>query len=490
MQYFLGIDVGTTGTKALLFNSDGALLGEAYKPYALSNPKVGYSEQDPHDWWDAICHTVRTLCNTKQIADNTRAISLSLQGGTLVPVDENGEPVRPAIVWNDERAETAKKLYEQQFGADSLYGKTGWGLGPTLPLIQIREMKEKEPELFKKTAMFLTVPDYVSLKMTGVAACDFSDAGINQFCSIREKKYDPELLAFAGITEKQLPKLVRSGEIIGHLTEKAAAELGLTTDCVLAAGAHDQYAVALGAGANNDGDIMVGSGTCWVITSIGAQPDFSCGLAQSIACAPGKWGSILSLPTGGVCLEWLRKNCSANGSLVSYDELNDGVASRKAAEDGLFFFPFQGMASMTQPFHKGSFVGLDLSHDRFHMARAVMEGVCFQAVWMTEKFREKPSKDGLILAGGASKSRVWAQMLADIADLPIRVPAVANLACVGAGILAGIACGAIKDVEEGCRKLDVGTSVIMPQPEQAAKYRPLTEKYRTIAGMLGEIYNI
>ena len=489
MQYFLGIDVGTTGTKTLLFNADGKLLGDAYESYPLLNQKVGCSEQNPHDWWHAICSTVRTVCNTKEIAENTMAISLSLQGGTLVCVGENGEPVRPAIVWNDQRAETAARLYAEQFEASSLYQKTGWSLGASLPLMQIREMKENEPELFKKTAMFLTVPDYVSLKMTGIAACDYSDAGINQFCQIREEKYDPELLQFAGITEKQLPKLVKSGEVIGHLTEKAAEEMGLTTKCVLAAGAHDQYAVALGAGANNDGDIMIGSGTCWVITAIGAQPDFSGGLAQSKACAPGKWGSILSLPTGGVCLEWLRKTVSGK-DILGYDEINRGVASRRAAEDGLFFFPFQGMASAEQSFQKASFFGLDLSHDRFHMARAIMEGVCFQAMWMIEKFREKPSKDGLILAGGASKSRVWAQILANIADLPIRVPAVANLACVGAGIMAGMACGAIGSIEEGCKKLDVGTTVILPQPEEVAKYRPLTEKYRQIAALLGKAYQI
>lgn len=168
-------------------------------------------------------------------------------------------------------------------------------------------MKDNEPELFQKTAMFLSVPSYISYHMTGVAACDLSDAGIDQLADIRRGAYDEALLAYAGISAEQLPKLVRSGDRIGQLTPQAAQALGLTTDCVLVAGAHDQYAVALGAGAVRPGDILIGSGTCWVITAIGDAPDFSSGLSQSVAAVPGLWGSLRSLSSGGVCLDWLRK---------------------------------------------------------------------------------------------------------------------------------------------------------------------------------------
>ena len=166
----------------------------------------------------------------------------------FLPVGENGVAVRPAMVWSDKRCAAQKEAYLREVGdADTMYRKTGWKLGNGLNANQIRWMRDNEPENFARTKLFLSVPDYISLKMTGVAACDMSDAGINQLANIREFAYDPQLLAFAGVTEEQLPKLVRSGEVIGHLTEQAAAELGLTTDCVLVAGAHDQYAVALGA---------------------------------------------------------------------------------------------------------------------------------------------------------------------------------------------------------------------------------------------------
>ena len=155
-------------------------------------------------------------------------------------------------------------------------------------------------------------------------------------------------------------------------------------------------------------------------------------------------------------------------------------------EDGLYFYPFSGRASLDKPLTRGSFVGLDLAHDRYHMARAVMEGVAFQIVWMLEAFKAKPSQEGLILAGGASKSEVWAQILADISNLSVRIPSVADLACVGAAILGGVGCGVYRDAAEGYQKLAVAERVVYPDAKRAAMYKIASEKYRSIAGVLGD----
>lgn len=492
-QYLLGIDVGTTGTKSLLFSSDGELLGHAYRGYEMRTPQVGYSEQNAEDWWEAVCQTVREVCADPQIGKAVAAISLSLQGGTMVAVDENMQPVRPAMVWNDARCGVQKEAYLQEVGeAESMYQKTGWRLGNGLLAMEIRWMKETEPELFEKTAMFLSVPDYISMKMTGIPAVDLSDAGINQLADIRSGGYDPEILKFAGITEDKLPKIVHSGDVIGHLTEEAAQAMGLSTDAVLVAGAHDQYAVALGAGATNAGDILIGSGTCWVVTAIGDEPAFETGLSQSVAAVPGKWGSLLSLSSGGVCLEWWRRNLTVapDGSQIPYDVINEEVAKRKAAADGLFFYPFSGNAAPGRKFEKASFIGLDLSHDRFDIARAIMEGVAFQAIWMMESFKTKPSKEGLKLAGGASKSALWCQMVADIANLPVRIPEVADLACVGAAILAGTGCGIYPNVEEGYKCLAVRERIIQPDPDRAQMYAKLYAQYKKHAEVLGTVYGL
>ena len=487
-QYLLGIDVGTTGTKTLLFSADGALLSHAYKGYPMTCPQVGYSEQRAEDWWDAIVETVREACKALPGGASVAAISLSLQGGTLVPVDAEGKPLRPAIVWNDARCQEQHEAFLKEVGpAELMYELTGWKLGTALLPLEIRWIRDNEPEIFAKTDKFLSVPDYVSLKMTGETALDLSDLGINEMGDVRKAAYDQRLLDFCGITEAQLPKILRSGEVIGHLTEQAAKELGLSTETVLVAGAHDQYAVALGAGAVHSGDILIGSGTCWVITAIGAEPDFASGLSQSVAAVPGLWGSLWSLSSGGVCLDWLRKNVALGegGEPLSYDALNKEVSKRKAAEDGLFFYPFSGTYGERKMFKKASFIGMDLSHDRFDMARAVMEGVAFQVVWMMESFKTKPSKDGLKLAGGASKSPLWCQILADISGLPVRIPEVADLACVGAAILAGVGCGIYETAEEGYRRLAVAERVLQPNPEMVPVYAELFSRYKARAKALG-----
>lgn len=485
-RYLLGIDVGTTGTKTILFTEDGRAVAHAYRGYELSHPHVGESEQDAEEWWRAICETVREVCEGRGVADRVAAISLSTQGGTLVPTDKVGAPLRPAIVWNDARCAEEKEKFLAEVGpAETMYEKTGWKLGRALLALEIRHLKDHEPDVFAAADYFLSVPDYVSLKMTGIPALDPSNAGINQLVDIQTGRYDAALLAFAGVTEERLPRLVASGDVIGHLTPRAAEELGLSTDTVLAAGAHDQYAVALGAGALHNGDILIGSGTCWVITAIGEEFDFASNLAQSVAAVPGLRGSLMSLSSGGVCLEWLRKNvATADGTLIDFKTLDAEAANTKAAEDGLFFIPFAGRYANGR-FTKASFVGLDLSHGRFHMARAVMEGVVFQILWFLEKFKTQPREEGITLAGGASKSPIWAQVLADVSGLPVRIPALADLACVGAALLAGVGGGVYESAEAGYRRFAVEERVLTPDPDRHALYAPLFERYKALANTLG-----
>lgn len=478
MKYLLGIDVGTTGTKTLLFSTDGKMLGRAYRSYPLSTPAVGLGEQNAEDWWNAIKDTVRELCESTEIAENVVAISLSTQGGTFVPTDENAKPLRPAIVWNDTRAVSQRMAFEEECGGDkTMYNTTGWHLGNILPALGIRWLSENEPEVFSKAKYFLSVPDYISMKMTGKPVVDISNAGINQLCNIKEQAYDKRILEFCGAEESRLGKISLSGELIGNLTENAAKELGLTTKTVLVSGAHDQYAVALGAGALKSGDILIGSGTCWVLTALSDSPDFESGLSQSVSAVPGLWGSVRSLSSGGICLDWLRNQISY-GKELTYDEINEESAKRKAAEDGLFFFPFAGKSDNKERLKRASFVGLDLSHDRFDMALAVMEGVVFQILWMMEEFRAKPSEKGIILSGGASKSPLWAKLVADISGLPVRIPVIADLACVGAAIMAGAGSGIYNSVEDGYSHLAVEEKVIYPDAEKHKIYASLFEEYK------------
>ena len=489
MKYLLGIDVGTTGTKSMLFSEDGQLLGSAYSGYPTAMPKPAFCEQNAEDWWNAVVTTVKSVCHDPAVAKQVAAISLSAQGGTMVPVGENNHPLRPAIVWSDKRCISQREAFLQKVGDNRcMYEKTGWNLGLGLNALQIRWMQDNEPELFEKTHMFLSVPDYISVKLTGKAAVDISNGGINQLVNIREGTYDQALLDFVGIDEDKLPAIVPSGEIIGNLTAQTAEILGLSTDCVLVSGAHDQYAVALGAGVCNAGDILIGTGTAWVVTAMADAPDFSSGRSQSVSAVPGKWGTLWSLSSGGVCLEWMRNSVAAVTD--SYEQLNLEASQREAAAQGLFFYPFAGRSTLVKDFQRGSFVGLSLSHDRFSMARAIMEGVAFQINLMLEQFRAKPSSEGLKLAGGATKSQLWCQIIADIAGIPVRIPEVPDLACVGAAVLAGAGCGIFASLQEGCQRLKVNERVILPTEDSKQRYREYFAAYKAFAERLGEAYGL
>lgn len=490
--YLLGIDVGTTGTKTILFSREKGMISSDYMPYGLHAPRVGFSEQDANDWWRSVVKTVRTVCGQVERPEQVAAISLSLQGGTMVPVDEAFTPLRPAIVWNDGRCEEEARLFAEHFGNGYLYEKTGWALGKGLNALEIFWLSRHEPEIFAKTAMFLSVPDFISAKMTGIPAVDISDAGINQLADIRTGTYDEKILDFIGIRPGQLGKLVHSGEVIGPLTARAAQELGLTERTVLVAGAHDQYAVAAGAGCIQAGDVLIGTGTAWVVTALSGEPDFAGGFSQSEAATGGLWGSMVSMSMGGVSMDWFRKNIAGGegDEALSYDRINEMAEKKGVGANGLYFYPYFGGGAypLSDQTSKASLIGLDLSHDRFDIARAVMEGVAFQIVWILESFQRKFQISSLKLAGGATKSPLWCQIIADMAGLPVRVPAVADLACVGAGLLAGLGSGIYESAGEGYRCLAIREKEILPDPENAKQYKALLEGYKRGAEGLGAVY--
>jgi len=482
----IGIDIGTTGLKSILVSEAGEILAHAYSGYALRAPSAGRCEQDAEDWWRALVKTVREVASGRE--ESVAAISLSSQGGTLVPVDEYFRPLHPALVWSDVRCEEQRRQFASRFGEDYMYQKSGWKLGRGLNAMQIKWLRDNRPDVFEKTAKFLSVPDYISLRMTGRAAVDPSDAGINQLTDIRRRAYDPAILDFLGIDERMLAEIVPSGQPVGTLLPSVAEELGLPKSALLVSGAHDQYAALLGAGITRAGEVLVGTGTAWVITALTDEPDFSSGFSQSIPAA-GNWGSMVAISAGGVCLDWFRTGVASSereGGLP-YSEIDSIAAERNPGANGLFFYPYfnGGAFPLRNPDCKAAFLGLDLSHDRFDIARAVMEGVAMQAAWVLESFRQKFPIPSLKLAGGASKSALWAQMVADIANCEVRTLTAFDLAPVGAAVMAGAGGGVFPSLEEGASRIEVGERIFSPDP---ARYAEHFRIFKRRACALSELY--
>lgn len=492
-NYLLGIDVGTTGAKALLFSDRGERIASAYRGYPLIAPGIGMCEQRATDWTDAVVEIVREVCANPEHAQNVCGISLSTQGGTIVPTDENFQPLANAIVWSDARCAGDKGEFDEFLGKGYVYQTCGWHLNRGLPAMQLKRMRRESPEIFEKARYFLSVPDFVSAFLTGRPAVDLSNAGINHLCAIRNGKYDSRILEFIGVREEQLAELIPSCHPIGTLTKEAAEKLGLNENVVVSSGAHDQYAVALGAGICASGDAVIGTGTAWVVTVLRDEPDFESGFAQSISATDGKWGTMLSISTGGVCLDWLRKQVlnAKDGAPLDYETLNALVAERdEPGARGLKFYPYFNGAGAPESDNacKATLLGLDLSHDRGHVARAVMEGVACQIVWALRAMEKRQPMKRLFLAGGATKSAVWTNMIAEIAGREIHVSEIADLACAGAAMMAGVGCGLFESTEAAAKAIAPGGRVVTPDPERAEQYRRVFDEYQRGARALRELY--
>lgn len=489
--YLLGIDVGTTGTKTLLIRADGAKFWHASMTYPLNTPKPGYSEQDANAWWDALIYTVQSVMQQSNLSPKSVvALSLSLQGGTMVPLDAGYHPLRPAIVWNDKRSIKQCDAFAQRFGAQAMYAKSGWLLGPGQMAMSIAWLAENEPDVFAKTAYFSSVPDFISVHLTGKLAVDISDAGINQLADICTGKYDVQILDFCGIRPEQLGEIFPSGKKIGGLTAEAARQLHLLEGTPVISGTHDQFAGAIGAGLFEEGDILLGTGTTWGAVALSNTTNFHHGFMQAVSPAPGKWGNYVSIYTGGICLEWLRTKLFGNdGQPASFDLLNKLAQASPPGSNGLIFYPYFCGSGFPQvdSSSKATFVGLDLSHGQSDITRAIMEGVAFQSAWALESYANAFGIRKLKMSGGAIKSPLWQSIVAAINDRPLSIPLFPDLTCIGAAILAGVGSGIYRNVEDGYTRLKIPEKIVSPDPALHI-YRELFQRYKSLAVQVRTLY--
>lgn len=471
--YLIGADIGTTRAKCYLYRTDGTLLRSAVRSYPSTHDSAVRCEQSAEDWWSAFTACVRECCGAVADLEHVLAICLSTQGGTLVPVDADGKPLRPAIVWSDSRCEAEREILCLDCSPAYIFSTTGWSLSSGLNALQILWLKRNDPEVFQKTERFLSVPDFMSLRMTGRAAVDASNAGINQLADVRSMTWDEKILKAVGIGAEQLGEIVQSGDIVGPLTQSAADALGLSTSTLVVAGGHDQYCAALGAGAIRAGDVFIATGTCWVVAGVSEQPSERCCFSRHTV--PGLWGALISQESGGSCLEWFRSNlCSPDAN--SYEDINRRLAAVDTGD--LLFYPFFSGISYpkTDAHARAAFRNLSLCHGRDHMGRAILEGVCAQVAWMLDAFRTGAQQE-IKMVGGATNSPLWVQIMADTLNLPIAVPHLPDVGCAGAAILAGVSIGAFESYQQGVDAFSPETRVVLPDKE-VSFYQNKLQKYK------------
>lgn len=465
MTALVGLDVGTTGVKALAVSPAGEVLARAEEAYPLSTPLPGWSEQDPTDW------TRATDAALARLGVEPSAIGLSGQMHGLVCLDRGGRVLRPAILWNDQRTAAECAEIEARLGRERLLGLTGNAALPGFTAPKLLWLRAHEAGVYERIEHVLLPKDYVRLHLTGERTTDVSDASGTLLFDVPARRWSEEMLVALELDPSWLPPALESPEVSGH-----------TKDGVpVAAGAGDQAAGALGVGVDRVGPLSVVLGTSGVVFSV--LPGFahdSAGRVHAFCHAvPGAWHAMGVMLSAAGSLTWLR-DALAPG--CSYDELLDEAARWEPGAEGAGFAPYLAgeRTPYPDPDARAALVGLSLRHDRGAVARAVLEGVAYGMRDSLELLRELGVRaECARVSGGGARSVLWVRILASVLGLPLERTAVEEGAAFGAALLGGVAAGVFADVHEAVDACVHVKETVPPDPEWAAVYETGYARFRS-----------
>jgi len=488
----IGLDVGTTATKAVAFDPAGVAQAEASSGYGLLTPGHGWVEQDPEALWRAVVEVLRAVAGRLGPDDRVRALAQSSQGGTTIPVDAAGAPLGNAISWMDTRAAEQAAAVRAQVGAEFIRTTTGWPLQAALPLQHIGWFRDHRSQLYASARHYLFVNDFIGQRLTGRLCMNPTDAGITQLFSIATGDWDERLLALVGVRRDQLSPVHPAGHLVGPLNAEVATATGLPAGLPVANGAHDQYCAAVGTGVMQPGKVLLSCGTAWVVLAV--IDDLEVGLRSGTAIGrhvlDGFWGALRSIGAVGSTLEWLIDNvwggrAAGAGRADLYAAINAGAARAAPGAGGLLCYPLAGGHAASFGPAYGGFVGLSLPHTRDDMARAVMEGIALELRWAVSEMRQAGIDVAeLRMVGGAARSSVWPQIVADVTAIPVVLPAMSQAASRGAAILAGTAVGLYRDPQTGFAAFRGTETNLAPDPAVRQLYDDMFATYQELNKML------
>ena len=506
MDVVLGIDIGTTGCKALLIGAEGQILGRGYQGYPLHTLPGGVVEQDPNDWYAGMCAAVKqaiqqteaTPASPNPAPENEprphpaspfqiRALSLSTQGASSCIVDRSGKELTSAISWMDTRATPQTMQLAARIDPQQVYEKTGWPIAPSLDLAKLLWIHEHHPDWLAEGNRFISTLEYVNHRLTGIWAIDPTNAAMRQMLNIRTRQWDPELLTLAGVVEDQLTPVLPTGAELGGLTREAAADLGLPEGTLVFNGAHDQYCGMLGCGVRNPGELMLSTGTAWVLLAVTDQPFYSASfLAPGPHVFPNQYGVLAALSTAGASFDWMRNKLTG----LDYRQIDAQAGSRRQKNEHSFFFPYLAGTEfpLWQNQARGTFTGLDLDTDAIDLALICMEGSAFHWRMAIDEYLacQIPIRQ-IRVTGGAANSPVWLSILANLSPCEIVLMSVKDAPAVGAALIAGVGCGLFSDWQTPLEQGGLQTEILQTTPEDQAFYE---KKYQTFCRQWQTIQNI
>ena len=480
MSILLGLDVGTTGARAVAVDESGHLISEASSEYPLHTPHPGWTEQDPEDWWRGAKEALAEVA--AQVEDEVVGIGLTGQMHGSVFLDSSDEVIRPALLWNDQRTEKQCEKITEAVGAERLIQIAG---NPALTGFQAPKvlwLRDEEPENYENVSRVLLPKDYVRLRLTGEYATDASDAAGTLFLDVGKRDWSQEILEALEVSGEWMPTVYEGPEASGKLREGVAEELGLPSGIPVAAGGGDNAAAAVGVGVIQEGVISSSVGTSGVIFAHTGEftPDPSGALHAFCHAVPDAYHLMGVTLSAGGSLAWWHDTLDER---FDYKELSELAAQAPPGSEGLLFLPYLSgeRTPHSDPAARGSFFGLTNRHDKSHMTRALMEGVVFSLRDSVEIMRELGTPIEQVRAtGGGAKGELWRQLQADIYGLPIHRTTTDEGPAYGAALLAGVAAGVYEDVQEASSQVELRDEATEPEEENVRFYEECYEVYRSL----------
>lgn len=483
MGYLLGIDLGTSSIKAVALSENGCIAGIGQQSYEFSIPKPGYAEQDPDTWYRALCDALSQLAAKGVALKEIAAVGFSGQMHGLVPVDRDGRALRNAILWCDQRAAKQLSYVRSLFSNEQLAQMVQNPVAAGFQLVSALWMKENEPALYEKTALFLLPKDYLRLKLTGECGTDFSDAASTLAFDCANGCWCEPVINGCGLETQKYPKVFDSHAVAGYLTQTAARETGLPAGIPVVYGGADQpvQAIANGVFTPKTASSTIGTGGQLLLPLDRCVCDSNLRTHTFCHVLPGQWYLMGAMLGAGLSLKWLSTLLG-----IDYKQVDGMLTGRKPGSNGLLFLPYlTGARTPDMDINaKALFWGLTISHTREDLIQSVMEGVVFslrQSLDIAGTLGGDPNR--IVASGGGISSKVWLQMQADIYQKEIVVSAQTELAGVGAAMLAGIGNRVWKDVPEAFSVTGrFRPEPIVPDATHLGRYTELYGLYKELYG--------
>lgn len=493
-KHLLGIDVSTTGAKALVIDTQGRVIASATEEYPLYTPRPLWSEQNPEDWWQATVKALRrALAEPGVSADDIAGIGLTGQMHGLVLLDESGRVLRPAILWNDQRTgPQCEEITAWAGGLKKTVELTGNAVLPGFTAPKVVWVRENEPAIYDRAQHILLPKDYIRYRLTGEYASEVSDASGTSLFDVGNRRWSATMAGLLEVPMGWLPHVAESHVVTGKVSAAAAGLTGLKEDTPVVGGGGDQAAQAVGSGIVRPGIVSVTSGTSGVVFahSDSYAPEPEGRLHVFCHAVEGAWHAMGVMLSAGGAFRWLRdatcaedKAAAAAQGRDAYDLLTDQAAAVAAGSEGLLFLPYLTgeRCPYPDPNARGAFVGLTLRHGKGHLVRAVLEGVSYGLRDSLELIKGLGVPIEQVRAsGGGAKSPLWRQIQADVFGVELALINVTEGAALGAALLAGVGAGEYRDVREAVDACVRVTSTAAPNAEAAAVYERAYPLYRAL----------